>query len=70
MPIATVNPATGETLKTFDALERRARSKSGSSRAERAFRDLPHAPTSPSAHELLHRAADLLEADQDASPAP
>ncbi len=63
MPIATVNPATGETLKTFEALtaeeieERLAK-------AVEAFRD--HRRTSMARRaELMRRAADLLEADQD-----
>ncbi|MFI1973259.1 NADP-dependent succinic semialdehyde dehydrogenase [Streptomyces cinnamoneus] len=63
MPIATVNPANGETLKTFDELtpeelERRL------SNAEAAFRR--HRTTSFTVRSrLLTRAADLLEADQD-----
>ncbi|MEV6316556.1 NADP-dependent succinic semialdehyde dehydrogenase [Streptomyces sp. NPDC051776] len=63
MPIATVNPTTGETLKTFDALgseEIEVRLE----RAHRAFRD--HRLTSFARRaELMRRAADLLEADQD-----
>ncbi|WP_221350141.1 NADP-dependent succinic semialdehyde dehydrogenase [Streptomyces beigongshangae] len=61
MPIATVNPATGETLKTYDPLgeeeiERRLAT------AEAAFRH--HRTTSFAERaQLLHRAADLLEAD-------
>ena len=39
MPIATVNPATGETLKTFDAAGRARRSSAGSPPPRRAFRD-------------------------------
>ncbi|GAA2645269.1 NADP-dependent succinic semialdehyde dehydrogenase [Streptomyces lunalinharesii] len=63
MAIATVNPATGETLKTFDALNA-GEIEDRLVRAEQAFQD--HRRTS-FAHraELLHRAADLLEADQD-----
>ncbi|MER5470744.1 NADP-dependent succinic semialdehyde dehydrogenase [Streptomyces sp. NPDC002685] len=62
MPIATVNPANGETLKTYDALgaeeiERRLAA------AEAAFRT--HRSTSFAERaRLMHRAADLLEADQ------
>ncbi|MDI3387688.1 NADP-dependent succinic semialdehyde dehydrogenase [Streptomyces sp. B-S-A8] len=61
MPIATVNPATGETLKTFDALtpeevERRLAT------AEAAYRE--HRLTSfADRRTLLERAADVLEAD-------
>ncbi|MFF3459742.1 NADP-dependent succinic semialdehyde dehydrogenase [Streptomyces sp. NPDC002730] len=62
MPIATVNPATGETLRTFDALG-----------AEEIERRLALAVTAFGQHrttefsrrtELLNRAADLLEQDQ------
>jgi succinate-semialdehyde dehydrogenase/glutarate-semialdehyde dehydrogenase len=62
MPIATVNPATGETLKTYDALgaeeiERRLAA------AETAFRT--HRTTTFAERGLLmRRAADLLEEDQ------
>jgi succinate-semialdehyde dehydrogenase/glutarate-semialdehyde dehydrogenase len=61
MPIATVNPATGETLKTYDALgaeeiERRLAT------AEAAFHT--HRTTSFAERaRLLHRAANLLEGD-------
>ncbi|BCL32349.1 NADP-dependent succinic semialdehyde dehydrogenase [Streptomyces aurantiacus] len=61
MPIATVNPATGETLKTYDALsdeeiEHRLAT------AEAAFHN--HRTTSFAERaRLLHRAADLLEGD-------
>ncbi|MEU9014094.1 NADP-dependent succinic semialdehyde dehydrogenase [Streptomyces sp. NPDC048479] len=62
MPIATVNPATGETLRTFDALG-----------AEEIERRLALAVTAFGQYrttefsrrtELLNRAADLLEHDQ------
>ncbi|MEU9183823.1 NADP-dependent succinic semialdehyde dehydrogenase [Streptomyces sp. NPDC048484] len=62
MPIATVNPANGETLKTYDALgaeeiEHRLAT------AEAAFRT--HRTTSYAERaRLMRRAADLLEADQ------
>ncbi|MEV4334861.1 NADP-dependent succinic semialdehyde dehydrogenase [Streptomyces sp. NPDC049597] len=62
MPIATVNPATGETLETFDAygpdeIERRVRL------ASEAF--ARHRTTSFAERAgLLSRAADLLEQDQ------
>ncbi|WP_411146617.1 NADP-dependent succinic semialdehyde dehydrogenase [Streptomyces sp. x-80] len=63
MAIATVNPATGETLKTFDALNA-GELEDRLVLAERAFQE--HRTTS-FAHraELLHKAADLLEADQE-----
>ncbi|MEU0369568.1 NADP-dependent succinic semialdehyde dehydrogenase [Streptomyces sp. NPDC006283] len=62
MPIATVNPATGETLKTFEALgpeeiERRL------ALARSAFEHHRTLPFSDRAA-LLNRAADLLEEDQ------
>jgi succinate-semialdehyde dehydrogenase/glutarate-semialdehyde dehydrogenase len=62
MPLATVNPATGETLRTFDALgaeevERRLAA------AEAAFRT--HRTTSFAERaRLLNAAADLLEAEE------
>jgi succinate-semialdehyde dehydrogenase/glutarate-semialdehyde dehydrogenase len=62
MPLATVNPATGQTLRTFDALgaeevERRLAA------AEAAFRT--HRTTSFAERaRLLNAAADLLEADE------
>ncbi|GGU39053.1 NADP-dependent succinic semialdehyde dehydrogenase [Streptomyces lavendofoliae] len=63
MPIATVNPATGETLKTFDELtpdgiERRVAA------ADAAFREYRRTTFADRAR-LLDRAAGLLEADQD-----
>ncbi|MFI6288328.1 NADP-dependent succinic semialdehyde dehydrogenase [Streptomyces sp. NPDC051018] len=63
MPIATVNPATGETLRTFDPLG-----------AEEIERRLALARTAFEQHRttdfatrsrLLNRAADLLDADED-----
>ena len=65
MPIATVNPATGETLKTFDALSAgrdRRRLATGRSRPSRR--------TAPRRFARRGRgcciaAADLLDADQD-----
>ncbi|MET9803213.1 NADP-dependent succinic semialdehyde dehydrogenase [Streptomyces sp. NPDC006368] len=62
MPIATVNPATGETLKTFDALdadgiERRLAA------ADAAFRDYRTTSFAERAR-LLEHAADLLANDQ------
>ncbi|MEU9242380.1 NADP-dependent succinic semialdehyde dehydrogenase [Streptomyces shenzhenensis] len=64
MPIATVNPANGETLETFEAmdeneLERRLEL------AEATFRTYRTSTFAERAR-LLHRAADLLDADRDA----
>ncbi|GAB7185548.1 NADP-dependent succinic semialdehyde dehydrogenase [Kitasatospora sp. Ki12] len=64
MPIASVNPATGETLETFEPLDaagieqRLALAES----TYRAYRDTPFAARA----ELLHRAADLLDQDLEA----
>jgi len=63
MAIATVNPATGETLKTFDALNV-GEIEERLIRADRAFQDFRRTEFAHRAG-LLHRAADLLEADQD-----
>ncbi|MER5575787.1 NADP-dependent succinic semialdehyde dehydrogenase [Streptomyces massasporeus] len=62
MPIATVNPANGETLKTYEAMdeqeiERRLQL------AEATFRTY-RTTTFDERARLLHRAADLLEEDQ------
>ncbi|MEC4020182.1 NADP-dependent succinic semialdehyde dehydrogenase [Streptomyces sp. H27-D2] len=63
MPIATVNPATGETLKTFDALDA-AQIEERLRRAEETFREYR---TTDRAHraDLLRRTAYLLEGEQD-----
>ncbi|MEU4658083.1 NADP-dependent succinic semialdehyde dehydrogenase [Streptomyces sp. NPDC023723] len=63
MPIATVNPATGETLRTYEAMgeeeiERRLQL------AEATFRTY-RTTTFEERATLLRRAAELLEADQD-----
>ncbi|MER6969250.1 aldehyde dehydrogenase family protein, partial [Streptomyces halstedii] len=63
MAIATVNPANGETLKTYDALgageiERRLAA------AEATFRSYRTTSFAERAR-LMHRAAELLEHDQD-----
>ncbi|MFJ6379602.1 NADP-dependent succinic semialdehyde dehydrogenase [Kitasatospora sp. NPDC092039] len=64
MPIASVNPATGETVQTFEALDA-AGVERRLARAEAAFHG--YRGTSFAARaELLHRAADLLERDQEA----
>ncbi|GAA0452779.1 NADP-dependent succinic semialdehyde dehydrogenase [Streptomyces stramineus] len=64
MPIATVNPANGETLRTFDELgaegiERRLATATAAFRTYRTT-DLPERAR------LMARAADLLEQDEDA----
>ncbi|MCS0636771.1 NADP-dependent succinic semialdehyde dehydrogenase [Streptomyces sp. LP05-1] len=63
MAIATVNPATGETLKTFDALDEAA-IEERLARAAEAYR---HHRTTDFAERarLLERAAELLEKDTD-----
>ncbi|MGW7051534.1 NADP-dependent succinic semialdehyde dehydrogenase [Streptomyces sp. NPDC054887] len=63
MPIATVNPATGETLKTFDALGAEE-IESRLARAATAFAQYRTTGFDRRA-ELLNRAADLLDEDQD-----
>ncbi|MFE0798835.1 NADP-dependent succinic semialdehyde dehydrogenase [Streptomyces sp. NPDC058812] len=64
MPIATVNPANGETLRTYEAMgeeeiERRLQL------AEATFRTYRTTAFDERAR-LMHRAADLLEEDQEA----
>ncbi|MEU1482898.1 NADP-dependent succinic semialdehyde dehydrogenase [Streptomyces sp. NPDC005752] len=62
MPIATVNPANGETLRTFDALDGQEteRRLAAAHRAFRGYRTTDFAERA----RLLNRAADLLDADQ------
>ncbi|MFG3496647.1 NADP-dependent succinic semialdehyde dehydrogenase [Streptomyces sp. NPDC047886] len=63
MPIATVNPATGETLKTFDPLDDDGVEQRLAA-ADAAFRH--HRATSFAERaRLMERAADLLERDQE-----
>ncbi|MEU8707858.1 NADP-dependent succinic semialdehyde dehydrogenase [Streptomyces sp. NPDC048565] len=62
MPIATVNPANGETLRTFDALDERETERRLAA-AHGAFRDYRTTDLSERAR-LLNRAADLLDEDQ------
>ncbi|GAA2835251.1 NADP-dependent succinic semialdehyde dehydrogenase [Kitasatospora sp. CM 4170] len=64
MPIASVNPATGETLETFEELDA-AGIEQRLARAEAAFRTYR---TTSFAHraQLLRRAADLLDEDREA----
>ncbi|OKH99323.1 NADP-dependent succinic semialdehyde dehydrogenase [Streptomyces sp. CB02923] len=63
MAIATVNPATGETLKTFDALDADG-IEDRLARAEQTFRSY-RTTTFAERGELLRNAAGLLEASQD-----
>ncbi|MDX3054858.1 NADP-dependent succinic semialdehyde dehydrogenase [Streptomyces sp. NE06-03E] len=62
MPIATVNPANGETLRTFDALDERETERRLAA-AHRAFRD-HRTTTFAERARLMNRAADLLDEDQ------
>ena len=64
MPIASVNPATGETLETFEALDGAA-VELRLARAESAFRQYRTTGFDRRA-ELVRRAADLLDADLEA----
>ncbi|MFH9350105.1 NADP-dependent succinic semialdehyde dehydrogenase [Kitasatospora sp. NPDC017646] len=64
MPIASVNPATGETVQTFEPLDA-AGIERRLARAEAAFHGYRSTPFAARA-ELMHRAADLLERDRDA----
>jgi len=63
MPIATVNPATGETLKTFEAATEQE-IDAALTRAARAFREHRLLPFAERAA-LMTRAAEILEADKD-----
>lgn len=62
MPIATVNPANGETLRTFDALEADGIERRLAA-ADAAFREY-RTTTFGERARLLNRAADLLDEDQ------
>ncbi|MGW1094369.1 NADP-dependent succinic semialdehyde dehydrogenase [Streptomyces sp. NPDC002455] len=62
MPIATVNPANGETLRTFDALDERETERRLAA-AHRAFHD-HRTTTFAERARLMNRAADLLDEDQ------
>ncbi|MFD4694103.1 NADP-dependent succinic semialdehyde dehydrogenase [Streptomyces sp. NPDC058463] len=62
MPIATVNPANGETLATFDALDEQETERRLAV-ADRAFRRYRTTDFAERAR-LLNRAADLLDEDQ------
>ncbi|MGW1178966.1 NADP-dependent succinic semialdehyde dehydrogenase [Kitasatospora sp. NPDC002543] len=63
MPIASVNPATGETLRTFEPLDA-AGIERRLARAEAAFHGY-RGTSFASRAALLHRAADLLDRDQE-----
>ncbi|MEV6011028.1 NADP-dependent succinic semialdehyde dehydrogenase [Streptomyces sp. NPDC051976] len=63
MPIATVNPATGETLRTFDPIDA-AEIEIRLERAESAFRTYRTTDFATRA-DLLNAAADLLDKEQD-----
>jgi succinate-semialdehyde dehydrogenase/glutarate-semialdehyde dehydrogenase len=62
MPIATVNPANGETLKTYEAMDEQEIGRR-LQLAEATFRTY-RTTTFDERARLLHRAADLLEEDQ------
>ncbi|WP_316519820.1 NADP-dependent succinic semialdehyde dehydrogenase [Kitasatospora brasiliensis] len=64
MPIASVNPATGETVKTFEPLDA-AGIERRLARAEAAFHSYRGTSFATRAA-LLHHAADLLDRDQEA----
>ncbi|MFG2844340.1 NADP-dependent succinic semialdehyde dehydrogenase [Kitasatospora sp. NPDC048296] len=63
MPIASVNPATGETVQTFEPLDA-AGIERRLARAEAAFHSYRNTSFAARA-ELLRRAADLLDQDQE-----
>ncbi|WP_371494820.1 NADP-dependent succinic semialdehyde dehydrogenase [Kitasatospora sp. NBC_00374] len=63
MPIATVNPATGETLETFPPLEH-AELEARLARAEAAFEEYRTTGFAERAA-LLHRAADVLDEERE-----
>ncbi|WP_333770160.1 NADP-dependent succinic semialdehyde dehydrogenase [Streptomyces sp. IBSBF 2435] len=63
MPIATVNPATGETVRTFDALDADGVDQRITA-AHRAFRGWRETDFGTRAR-LLHAAADLLDKERD-----
>ncbi|MFD5468340.1 NADP-dependent succinic semialdehyde dehydrogenase [Kitasatospora sp. NPDC127059] len=63
MPIASVNPATGEIIQTFEPLDA-AGVERRLARAEAAFHGYRSTPFAARA-ELMHRAADLLDRDPE-----
>ncbi len=62
MPIATINPATGQTLKTFEALsDAQIEQKLGiAAEAFSKFRKLLRGPG-----QIMKRAAEILEAEKE-----
>jgi len=62
MPIATINPATAETLKTFDALTD-AQIDARIAQAARTFQTYRRTPLVERA-EKMHRAAEILDSEQ------
>ncbi|MFD8780803.1 NADP-dependent succinic semialdehyde dehydrogenase [Kitasatospora sp. NPDC059599] len=64
MPIASVNPATGETLETFEPLDA-AGIEQRLARAETTFHSYRISPFA-ARKELMHHAADLLDQDGEA----
>ncbi|MBV2155262.1 NADP-dependent succinic semialdehyde dehydrogenase [Kitasatospora sp. SUK 42] len=64
MPIASVNPATGETVQTFEPFDA-AEIERRLARAEAAFHSYRGTPFATRA-KLMRRAADLLDHDQEA----
>jgi succinate-semialdehyde dehydrogenase/glutarate-semialdehyde dehydrogenase len=63
VPIATVNPTTGQTLETFDAFDEEE-TEARLERAHRAFRDFRVTPFARRA-DLMRAAAGLLEREED-----
>jgi succinate-semialdehyde dehydrogenase/glutarate-semialdehyde dehydrogenase len=63
MPIASVNPATGETLRTFDTFSA-AQLEGKLQRAADAYSDFRHTPFSDRVRWML-RAAEILETDKE-----
>jgi len=61
--IASINPTTGETLRTFDALSG-AQVDAALSRADAAWRTYRHTPL-PERAKWLSAAADILERGKD-----
>ncbi len=62
MGIATINPATGETLRSFESLSD-ADVKNAISLADKAFKDYRQTSFEQRA-EWMHKAADILEKDK------
>ena len=64
MPIATINPATGETIKTFTAATD-AEVEAAITRAHERFLDYRHSTTFAQRAEWANATADLLEKEAD-----